>query len=242
MSSAVLVLSLLAAIDPVRIGITALLISRPKPMLNLLVFWLGGIATGMGAAFAVLFFLRDLTLSVMRAVVSATSSPITAYVQVAIGVLAVSSAVLLVARLWARQHPSVPVTAGESPVLLLEPNAPPAAGRLSIRGRLEGGSLWVPFVAGAALATPPVEYMAAILAIVASEPAAPAQLGAALVFTVVAFTVVEVPLITYLTAPMRTLAVVRRMNDWVSERRQAIPGLIVGAIGCMLLVSGMGRV
>jgi hypothetical protein len=58
----------------------------------------------------------------------------------------------------------------------------------------------------------------------------------------VAFTVVEVPLITYLTAPMRTLAVVRRMNDWVSERRQAIPGLIVGAIGCMLLVSGMGRV
>ena len=35
MSSAVLALSLLAAIDPVRIGITALLISRPRPMLNL---------------------------------------------------------------------------------------------------------------------------------------------------------------------------------------------------------------
>jgi Sap, sulfolipid-1-addressing protein len=242
MSSAVLVLSLLAAIDPVRIGITALLISRPRPMLNLLAFWLGGIAAGMGAALAVLFFLRDFTLSVMRAVLSATSSPIIAYVQVAIGVLAVSSAVLLVARFWARQHPPVPVTASESSVLLLEPNAPPAASRLSIRGRLEGGSLLVPFVAGAALATPPVEYMAAILAIVASEPAASAQLGAALVFTVVAFTVVEVPLITYLIAPMQTLAVVRRMNDWVSERRQAIPSLVVGAIGCLLLVSGMGRV
>src|ERR1700739_472305 len=159
MSSAVLVLSLLAAIDPVRVGITALLISRPRPMLNLLAFWLGGIAAGMEAALAVLFFLRDFTLSVMRAVLSATSSPIIAYVQVAIGVLAVSSAVLLVARFWARQHPPVPVTASESSVLLLEPNAPPAASRLSIRGRLEGGSLLVPFVAGAALATPPVEYM-----------------------------------------------------------------------------------
>jgi hypothetical protein len=41
---------------------------------------------------------------------------------------------------------------------------------------------------------------------------------------------------------MQTLAVVRRMNDWVSERRQAIPSLVVGAIGCLLLVSGMGRV
>jgi hypothetical protein len=242
MCGAVIVLSLLAAIDPVRIGITALLISRPRPMLNLLAFWLGGIATGIGAAFAVLLFLRDFTLSVMRAVVSATSSPIVAYVQVAVGVLAVSFAALLVARFWARQRAPVPVTANDSAVLLLKPNTPLASSRLSIRGLLEGGSWVVACVAGVALATPPVEYMAAILAIVASEPATPAQVGAALMFTVVAFTVVEVPLITYLTAPAQTLAVVQRINDWISERRQAIPGLVVGALGFLLLVSGTGNV
>jgi Sap, sulfolipid-1-addressing protein len=94
------VLSLLAAIDPVRIGVTALLVSQPRPMLNLLAFWLGGIAAGVVAALAVLLFLRDFTLSVIRLVVSATSSPITAYVQVAIGVVAVSFATMLVARFW----------------------------------------------------------------------------------------------------------------------------------------------
>jgi hypothetical protein len=235
------VLSLLAAIDPVRIGITALLISRPRPMRNLLAFWLGGMAAGIGAALAILLFRRGVTVSVMRVVVSVTC-PIMTYLQVAIGALAVSFAALLVARFWSRQRPPVPVTAGESSVLLLEPNTPPESTRPSIRGRLTGGSLLVAFVAGVALATPPVEYMAAILAIVASEPAAAAQVCAALVFTVVAFSVVEVPLITYLTAPAQTLAAVRRMNEWISERRQAIPAVVFGAVGALLLISGMGNV
>ena len=162
-------------------------------MLNLLAFWVGGMAAGIVAALGVLLFLRDFTLSVMRAVVSATSSPSSAYLQVAIGVLAVSLAALMLARFGARQRSAVPVTGGESAVLMLEPNTPTGSSRLSIRGRLEGGSLSVAFVAGLALATPPVEYMAAIIAIVASEPTAAAQVGAALMFTVVAFTVVEVP-------------------------------------------------
>jgi len=242
MCSAVIVLSLLAAIDPVRIGITALLISRPRPMRNLLAFWLGGMAAGIGAALAILLFLRGVTVSVMKVVVSATSCPIMTYLQVAIGALAVSFAALLVARFWSRQRPPVPVTAGESSVLLLEPNTPPESTRPSIRGRLAGGSLLVAFVAGVALATPPVEYMAAILAIVASEPAAAAQVCAALVFAVVAFSVVEVPLITYLTAPAQTLAVVRRMNEWISERPQAIPAVVFGSVGALLLISGMGKV
>jgi len=157
-------------------------------------------------------------------------------------VLAVSLAALMLARFGARQRTAVPVTGGESAVLLLEPNAPTGSSRLSIRGRLEGGSLAVAFVACVALATPPVEYIAAIIAIMASEPTAATQVGAALMFTVVAFTVVEVPLITYLTSPLQKLAVVRRLNDWISARRQAIPAIMIGAIGFLLLVSGLGKV
>ncbi|MGO8852709.1 GAP family protein [Mycobacterium sp.] len=227
MSSAVLALSLLAAIDPVRIGITALLISRPRPMLNLLAFWAGGMAAGIVAALGVLLFLRDLAFSVERAVVSATSSPSVAYLQFAVGVLAVSLAALMLVRFGARKRTAASVT---------------GSSRLSIRGRLECGSSAVAFVAGAALATPPVEYMAAIIGIMASEPTAAAQVGAALLFTVVAFAVVEVPLITYLTLPAQTLAVLRRLNEWISVRRQAIPAVVTGAIGCLLLASGLGKV
>ena len=100
----------------------------------------------------------------------------------------------------------------------------------------------VAFVAGLALATPPVEYLAAMVAILASGAPAAEQLGAAVMFTVVAFTVVEVPLITLSRNAAKTLAVVQRLNDWISERRQAIPALVVGSIGVLLLVTGMGKV
>jgi hypothetical protein len=238
MSSAVLVLSLLVAMDPVRIGITALLISRPRPMLNLFAFWLGGMTAGIATALVVLIFLRDYALSLMREVGSASSSPTVAYIHVAIGVLAV----LIAARIWARQRAPVPVTGGDSSVLVIEPDTATRSSRLSIRGQLEGGSLVVAFVAGLALATPPVEYLAAMVAILASGATSVEQLGAAVMFTIVAFTVVEVPLLTYLATPAKTLAVVRRLNLWINERRQAIPVIVVGAIGVLLMVTGMGKV
>ena len=241
MYSPVLMLSVVAAIDPVRIGIVALLISRPRPMLKLLTFWLGGMAAGIAAPLVVLLVLRDFTLSVARVAVPAVSNPIVAHIQVAIGVLAVSVATLIAARSWARQRAPAPVTGGEASVLVLEPITPTEPSRLSIRGQLEGGSLAMAFVAGLGLATPPAEYLATIVSILASGATATAQVGAALMFTLVAFTVVEVPLISYPATPAKTLAVVQRLNNWISARRQAIPA-VVGALGFLFVVTGMGKV
>ena len=61
-------------------------------------------------------------------------------------------------------------------------------------------------------------------------------------FTLVAFTVVEVPLISYLATPAKTLAVVQRLNVWISARRQAIPAVLIGVVGALLMVTGMGKV
>src|ERR1700752_2484991 len=85
MWSAVLALSLIAAIDPIRIGIVVLLISRPQPMVSLLTFWLGGMAAGTAAALALVVYLRDLTLSVMRTLLSAIGSPAAAPVRLGVG-------------------------------------------------------------------------------------------------------------------------------------------------------------
>lgn len=237
MWSAVVVLSLVVAMDPIRIGITALLISRPRPMLNLLAFWLGGMAAGITVALVVLLCLRELSLSVMRVVVSASNSPIVAHIQVVVGMLAV----LIAARVWASKRAPVPVTGNGASIAVLQPSTAIASRPLSIRGRLECGSLVVAFVAGLGLATPPVEYLAAIMAILASTATATAQIGAALMFTVVAFTVVEIPLISYLATPAKTLAIVQRLNDWISVHRHAILAIVLGGFGLYLVVTGMGK-
>lgn len=238
MCSAVFVLSVLVALDPVRIGIVALVISRPRPMQNLLAFWLGGIVAGISVALVVLLFLRDFTLPLMREVVSAMSTPIAAQTQVAIGVLAVSSAALI----WARQREPVPATGGGASVSVLRPHRSTGSHRLWIRGQLEDGSTVVAFVAGLALATPPVEYLAAMITILASGAPANEQVGAALMFTIVAFTVAEVPLVSYLVTPTKTLAVVQRLNDWMNERHHAIPAVVVGACGVLLVATAIGKV
>jgi hypothetical protein len=209
MWSAVLVLSLVVAMDPVRIGITAVMLSRPRPMLNLFVFWIGGMTAGITVALVVLRCLRELALPLLRGAISAVSSPTVALIQTAIGVIAV----LIAARFWARQRTPAPVTGNGASMPLPQPNTMTTANRLSIRARLEGGSLVVAFIAGLALATPPVEYVAALVTILASTATADAQVGAALMFTLVAFTVVEVPLVSYLATPAKTLAVVQQLNE-----------------------------
>ena len=241
MWSAVFALSLIAAIDPIRIGIVVLLISRPRPMVGLLAFWLGGMAAGIAAALVLVVYLRDLTLSVMRALLSAIGSPAAAHVRVAIGVLVLLIAGLIAARFRVRQHAPVRRAGEEGSVLVLEPDTRNGSSRLSIRRQLEEGSLAVAFIAGIGWATPPVEYLAAIIAILASGAAATAQVSAALMFTLVAFAVAEIPLVSYLAMPEKTVAVVQRLHDWIRARRQAILAVFVCTFGALLVVSGMGN-
>jgi hypothetical protein len=238
MWSAVFFLSLVVAMDPVRVGITTLLLSRPRPVLNLFVFWLGGMTAGITVALVVLLFLRDLALPVLRVAISTVSSPTAAHIQVVIGVLAV----LIAAHFWTVRRVPAAVTGADASGPLLHLTAVTAPGRPSIRERLECGSLVMVFVAGLALATPPVEYLAVLITIMASRATVGAQLGAALMFTLVAFTVVEVPLIGYLTTPAKTLAVVRRLNEWIRGRQQLIPAALIGVVGALLLVTGMANV
>ncbi|HUL98007.1 MAG TPA: GAP family protein, partial [Mycobacterium sp.] len=146
MWSTVLVLSLIVAMDPVRIGITALLISRPRPMLNLFAFWLGGMVAGASVAVITLIVLRDFSLSAMRDIASAAGDPGVAQIQVALGMLALLAA----ARMWARLRAPVSVTGAAVPTA---PSNPAIGSRApSIHDRLESGSLPMVFVAGLLLA------------------------------------------------------------------------------------------
>jgi hypothetical protein len=238
MWSAVLALSVVVAIDPVRIGITALLISRPQPMRNLLAFWLGGMAAGIAVASVVLLWLREWAVGAMRAVESAASNPIVGQIQVLLGVLAA----LIAVRVLARKRTPVPTTGRGASIGVLPLGTDADTSRPSIRRRLESGSMTAVFVAGLALATPPVEYLAVLVTILASSATTAVQLGAALTFTVVAFTVVEVPLISYLASPTKTLAVVQRVHEWISARRNSLPAVVIGCVGALLVVTGIGKV
>lgn len=231
-----------ACLDPMRMGIAVLLISRPRPVLTLLAFWLGGMATGIAVALSMLWLLRDVASTVSQHVASMANSAIVAPLQIAGGIIALLIGAKLAITLWARRNAPVLVSAGDVPAPMLEPSTPNAFARVSsrVRDSLEGGSLWVSFVVGLGSATPPIETVIVFTAILASGAAVGTQFSAAMVFTIVTLAVIEIPLLTYLVRPAKTQAVMLQLQTWIRERRTHIIAGFCVVMGAALVATGMG--
>jgi hypothetical protein len=202
-----LVMAVAVSMEPFRIGMSVLMLNRPRPHLQLAAFLCGGFAMGLAVGLTVLFVIGS------RLPQGHFTLP---RVQIAIGALALLAAVVLAV---------VPSRARTLPAW---------ATRL-----LEGESLWVAGVAGLGIALPSVDYLAVLAVIIASGAAASTQLGALIVFNVVAFALVEVPLVAYLVNPARTGSAMRALNDWIrSRRRREVAGLLV-VVGVVLLGAGL---
>jgi hypothetical protein len=104
---------------------------------------------------------------------------------------------------------------------------------------LGGQSLWVAGIAGLGIALPSVDYLAALAVIAAGSPTTATRMTALLVFNVVAFAMVEIPLLAYLLAPERTLAAMTALNQWIRARqRREVAGLLA-VVGGVLVTAGL---
>ena len=209
-----LVMAFAVSLEPFRIGMTALMLNRPKPMLQLLAFLCGGFAMGITVGLVVLFAFR-------RRLLGSTYFTLPK-VQILIGVLALLVAAVLAAKAFT-------VRFGPPP------------GRLATLAQrlLNGHSLWLAGMAGLGIALPSVDYMAALAVILASGAAAMTQVGALLMFNVVAFALVEIPLLAYLLAPQTTRTSVAALHDWIRSRRRVEVATLLAVVGCVLLAVGM---
>jgi Sap, sulfolipid-1-addressing protein len=208
----VLVMALLVSLEPFRIGMTVLMLNRPRPTLHLLALLLGGFAMGTTVGLVVLFVLRPR--------LSGSAHFTLPKVQIVIGVLALLVAAILATNVLSGRFER-PYTA------------------LRARQLVHGRSLWVSGAAGLGLALPSVDYLAVLAIILASGAAPMTQAGALLMFNVVAFALVEVPLVAFLLAPERTRALMAALHDWLrSWGSRAVAALLAG-LGCVLLAAGL---
>ena len=213
----VLVMAIAVATEPCRLGLTVLLLNRKRPVADLLAFLCGGFLMGITVGLIVLFGLRS----------AVNSADVTLpRVQIGMGLVALTAAaVLAVIRL--------PDRTGAAEV------AQP--GRLTRQARrlLGAQGPWVAGVAGLGIALPSVDYLAVLAVILASGAPPLNQVGALLMFTVVAFALVEIPLIAYLFAPQTTRAVMARLNGWFAAHRRRALAITLAVIGFILLGVGL---
>ncbi len=208
----VLLMAFAVSFEPFRIGMTVLMLNRPKPALQLLAFLVGGFAMGTSVGLVVLFVFRRILLGSTYFTLPR--------VQVLIGLLFVALAVVVAAEL--------PRRLGVRPAAFATP-----AQRL-----IRGDSLSVAGIAGLSIALPSVDYLAALAVILASGAAALTQVAALLMFNVVAFALVEIPLLAYVLAPKKTATSMAVLNDWIRSRRRPQVAILLAAVGGVFLTIG----
>lgn len=245
MWTSVLVMGLFMATDPIRLGLALVLVTRRRPMLNLLAFWLGGMVAGVGLAVAVLVLLRDVALAAIEAGVSAIADVRSAVVifsggrlQITVGVIVL----MIAANMVARQRGRVLVGAGGGSGVAVASGPPGLVARVVSASQnmlAREGFVWPAFVVGLTSSAPPVETVGALTVIMASEAALGMQVSAFLVFIVLVLNVIEVPLLAYLAAPRQTEVAMLRLDRWLRVHRRRITLSVLLAVGTLLLVQGV---
>lgn len=239
MWATVLVLALIATADPVRIGVSVVLSSRPRAVGQLVAFWFGGITMCVAIAAGVLFGVRDSALSFVHWIEHATASSTGGRIQIAVGVLAVLIAGLAVG-LAPRQRAGMGMPGNSTSALHALTST--TMDRVSIRARdaLLSAPLPVAFVLGFAMLAD-FRFLAALGAIMASGATAGIQITAVSVYTFVALTFIELPLVSRLAAPERTAQIMDAVNGWVKARRQHVFAVVIALLGAFLMTRGMGH-
>ncbi len=213
----VLVMAAAISTEPFRLGMTVLMLNRPRPVLHLFAFLCSAFAMATAVGLVVLFVLRN-------AIVQSADSTLS-ILQIAIGMVALSIAAVLLSgkTRWFTGAP--------------KKTAPRETSRW--RNLLGAQTPLLAALAGIAIALPSVDYLAVLTVILASGESAATQVSALLMFNVVAFAFVEIPLASYLFAPNRTRIWMDSLNRWMAAHRRWTIAAMLVVVGCILVVSGV---
>ncbi|MGE2721061.1 GAP family protein [Mycolicibacterium celeriflavum] len=256
-------LALLVAVNPVLLAVILLMISRPRPLQNLLVYWAGGMIVYLVVLLLPLVLLYTTptfaSFSYEFADPNKATTPTVRFIHIGMGVLMLVVAAVMAVRSVARQRAYRPRAGSNTSVSVLEsdtptPNSPlgalggisteggSALGRLlgRLQNAWDNGSLWVAFVFGLLGLPPPLIVLFVDTTIAASGAGLATQVFAVIAFVVAVFAVVEIALLSYLIAPARTQAILRPLHDWALIHRRHVLIAIFTVVGLLQVAKGVG--
>lgn len=269
MWGSLLVLALLTTINPVRIGLIILVLSRPRPMQNLLAYWTGAVIISLLTLFIPLFALHahHASASFVESFADPAANPAAQRTAIGIGVLLLSIAVLMATRSWVRapsrggRHSAQRMYSNaNASTKVLESTAPPVITRLleaqqdetagdgseirpllsRIRTAWQSGSPWIAFLIGV-LVVPPLDGVLFGLAIiVTSGTSLGLQVVAVIVFIIGVLAVEEAILVSNVVAPAKTTAVLDRLHGLARTHHQKFVAAISAVVGLSLVLRGLG--
>jgi len=95
------------------------------------------------------------------------------------------------------------------------------------------------FIAGIALNVPGIWYLDALTGIAKGKPSNASALLQILLFSVIMFALVELPIIAYLVDPQRAKGLVDKCSEWGHTHARPIAIVVATAVGLWLLIRGI---
>lgn len=237
MWSTVLVMAVVAACDPLRIGVIAFMLSRRHPLRLLLPFFLVAFTANVAVGAAVVSGFKNATDDGGHTMSPALELGV-AGVALTIAVL---SATGMLERLVdkVRSRRSVPVPVGTPPT----PSTVPGLSRLpaGLQSALRGEAPWAAALLGLINGFPTPYYLAAMAAALTAGVTAAEQMAALVVFNVVAFLAALAPIISFWIAPEATRSAVERIYAWMRIHHRLVVAVIAGAVAVFFFAMGLSH-
>jgi hypothetical protein len=240
----VLLMAVVVAVDPAQVGGVAYILSRPRAMQLLVAYFIGGFGASLIAGAVVVFVLDGVGIG--------QGSSIPPEIEIAVGALALVVAALVGSGVAGRLRDRAksrrasdppadgPASAGDSARSVEKlPGFDKLPHRL--QDALHNDSPWLAWTYGVAFGMPSAYYLAAIAAILKSGVGTGTQIAALLVFSLVAFAVAEVPLVSFAVAPEATRARIDQLYTWVSTHQRTVVTTLASIVGAYLILIGVSK-
>ncbi len=217
----ILVLAVASSFWPTLILIVVLALRLEHPIGVLVWFLAAGLLTTISIGVAIVFALQDSSF------VSGSHPPANPTLELTAGLLSLLAAYALLR--GSRKAP--PPEASSSPQPPKEPSR--------IEQTIGRGGLVV-FAAGVVLnIVPGAAPLVGLKDIAQLDAGNGAKVAAIIVFYLIMFAFIEVPIVAYGFAPKRTAAEMNRVNAWVGRNARQVAAYVIGAAGLYLTVRGV---
>jgi Sap, sulfolipid-1-addressing protein len=217
-------LALAAAVYPTLLAGVILILAQPRPLRMLFGFLAGGYIISMIAGIAIV---RALESSGAVDTSHHSTKPI-------VSMVAGAASLAVAWGIW-----SGAINRGLSKRKRPR-RAPKTPKKPSMTSRaLSRGSVAMAFVAGTILNLPGVWYLEALTEIAKAMPSTVSALLQLLVFNVIMFALVEIPIVAYAVSPQGAAGLVERASKWGREHSREVAIAVATIVGAWLIAKGI---
>jgi hypothetical protein len=217
----VFLLALAAAFYPTLLAVVVVALTRPAPARMLAAFLIGGFMASVLIGFALLVFADGTDLMSGEGGRSVGGG-----VQLAVGVLSLVIAAMLMS---GRELPRRQGRKAKD-----EETKDPWSKRL-----LKRDSVPVAFALGIVLDLPSLWYLTALARISEANYSTSTDVALVLVFNLIMFVLIEIPLVFFIFAPQRAGEFTTNFNAWLRANLRMIGAFVAAALGAYLTVAGL---